>query len=92
MGHDIREIIEKVGAFTRTENLKDILGNLSTTKRLGHILGAFDEGLDPQGDIYQALGVPATNSIWSAVQYIGDVACPAAPVAGSLLHVLVEGI
>lgn len=56
------------------------------------LIGAFDGGVDPQGDIYQALGVPATNSIWSAVQYIGDAACPAAPTAGSILDVLVEDI
>ena len=56
------------------------------------LIGAFDGGADPQGDIYQALGVPDTNSIWSAVQYINDAACPVTPVAGSILNVLVEDI
>ncbi len=40
---DVEAINTKIGAFTATENLKAILGNLSTTKRLGQILGALDE-------------------------------------------------
>jgi len=37
---EIKDLIDRLGAFTATENLKAILGNLSTTKNLGGILGA----------------------------------------------------
>ncbi|GAI88050.1 unnamed protein product, partial [marine sediment metagenome] len=37
---EIKDLIDRLGAFTGTENLKAILGNLSTTKNLGGILGA----------------------------------------------------
>lgn len=56
------------------------------------LFGIFDGGTDPQGDIYQALGVPTTNSLWSAVQYINEAPCPATPIAGSINDVLVEDI
>jgi hypothetical protein len=54
-------------------------------------LGAWDGGADPQGDLFQALGVPITNSVWSAVQYIHHAAV-AGPAAGSLANVLAEAI
>ena len=37
---EIKDLIDRLGAFTGTENLKAILGNLTTTKNLGGILGA----------------------------------------------------
>jgi len=40
---EIKDLIDRLGAFTGTENLKAILGDLSTTKRLGQILGGLDE-------------------------------------------------
>jgi hypothetical protein len=54
-------------------------------------LGAWDGGADAQGDIFQALGVPTTNSIWSGVQYIHHAAV-SSPAAGSLAQVLAENI
>jgi len=41
-GDEEGSLYERLGAFTATENLKAILGDLSTTKNLGGILGAFD--------------------------------------------------
>ena len=55
-------------------------------------IGAFDGDADPHGSIFLALGNPITHSIWDAVQYIEAIACPAAPVAGSILDVLVKDI
>jgi len=40
---EIKDLIDRLGAFTTTENLKAILGDLATTKRLGQILGALTE-------------------------------------------------
>lgn len=51
----LRQIAEAVNKGTGTA----IGSNLS----LVDIIGAFDGGADPQGDIFQALGVDATNSI-----------------------------
>lgn len=51
----LRQIVEAVNNGTGSP----IASNLS----LVDLLGAFDGGADPQGDIYQALGVDATNSV-----------------------------
>ena len=54
-------------------------------------LGAFDGDADAQGDIFRALGVPTTNSLWSAVRYIHHEPV-SSPTSGSIAQVLVEGI
>ena len=84
---------------------RSIIGNLgdfqaratAAEKTLLAVLGIPD---DVNGSLYARLGAYTTaaplkttvDSIEVDTKYINDVACPAAPVAGSLLNVLVEGI
>jgi len=86
MGHDIREILEKAGAFSRTENLKAILGDLSTTKRLGQMLGALTE----TNTLYAILGAAdaVANPIATDTKYLYSVAIGVAPTGFSISDVL----
>lgn len=93
-------LVEDIWERTNNKNLNALLGVVDGAgKSLGGNIGDFQANTNLQtllaviGGGFETDNVNLYTRLYTgAVAYINDVACPAAPVAGSLLNVLVEGI
>jgi len=93
-------LVEDVRTRTNNANLNDLLGVVDGAgKSINGNLGDFQANTNLQsllaviGAGFEAANKDLHTLLYTeGAAYIGNVACPGAPVAGSILNVLVEGI